>query len=51
MSGRRKKKLTPAEKLVAGAVGVAIFPLMLTLETYKQSQKKKRSKKNKTIFG
>lgn len=36
----RKKKLTPGEKLLAGTLGLAMFPFMLTLETSKHWAKK-----------
>ena len=42
-----KKKLTPQEKVGVGAVGLVLFPFLLTSEVYKKSQKKKYKKRKK----
>ena len=44
---KKKKKLTPGETLLAGTMGIALFPLVLTMEVYKQSQKKKYRKRRR----
>ena len=45
----KRKKLTPKEKLLAGALGVAMFPVILTLEAHKEFRKKKYKKRKKKI--
>lgn len=37
---KKKKKLTPNEKVLAGAIGAVIFPFALTLGVYKEWDKK-----------
>lgn len=44
---KKLDKLSPTEKIVATAVGAAMFPIVLTLEVYKQSQKKKYKKRRR----
>ena len=46
----KKRKPNAKEKLLGGAVAVAALPVVLSLNVYKLSQKKKYKKRKKKSF-